>query len=352
MSEEKKQFTNKDSAKSFLQKNKPEFEVKDRVEDILAGNKIALSQTITLLESQNQAQAQKGQSILEQLPTRNTLAKIIGITGSPGVGKSSFVEQLGIHLVQQELKVAVLAIDPSSQMSKGSILGDKTRMEKLSHHPKAYIRPSAAGKTLGGVAQATKSTITLCEKAGFDVILIETVGVGQSEVLVHAMSDMMLLLLQPGAGDELQGIKKGVVELADLLIVNKNDTDKKMLAKQTKQFFSNAIHMLPSRHQDWTIKVLLASAMEKTGIEEAWINILKYFNAQSTNGQIKARRMAQSAQWFDAYIEKMILATVLKDKELSKLILEFKKEIEIGETPLFQAVETMQKEISKRIIDK
>jgi len=189
MSEGKNKFTNHNSAQSFLGKAKRKINVKEQVDAIMSDSKVALSQTITLLESQNREHAKLGQGILASLPNPNTPAKIIGITGSPGVGKSSFIEQLGLNLTDQGLKVAVLAIDPSSQISKGSILGDKTRMEKLSNVNNAFIRPSAARETLGGVAQTTQSSIALCEKAGYDVILIETVGVGQSEVLVHAMSD-------------------------------------------------------------------------------------------------------------------------------------------------------------------
>jgi len=352
MNDHKKKFTNENAAKSFLQKNKRILDIKTTAAAITNGDKVAISQTITLIESQNEINWQRGHAILEELPRPETTAKCIGITGSPGVGKSSFIEQLGLMLVEQNLKIAVLAIDPSSQVSKGSILGDKTRMEILSNHPLAFIRPSAAGKTLGGVARTTKSAIELCEKAGYDVILVETVGVGQSEVLVHAMTDMMLLLLQPGSGDELQGIKKGVVELADLLVVNKYDTDKKDLAKQTQRFFSNAVHMLSPLHNDWQVKVLLSSAIEKTGLEEIWKSITSFFNTKETNGQLLSRRMQQSALWYDSYMEKIILSTILENEEINATISVNRKKIESGEFTLFQAVEQLKNLLNQRLNDK
>ncbi len=352
MSEEKKRFTNKISADSFLQKSRRSKDTASFVTAIKSGDKVALSQAITQIESQNEDQWHAGHLLLDQLPTAPKPAMIIGITGSPGVGKSSFIEQLGLMLVSQSLKVAVLAIDPSSQVSKGSILGDKTRMEKLSQHPLAFIRPSAAGKTLGGVAQSTKSSIALCEKAGYNVILVETVGVGQSEVLVHSMTDMMILLLQPGSGDELQGIKKGVVELADLLVVNKHDSNKKDLAKQTKHFFANAIHMLSPKHHDWDIKVLLSSAQENTGLEDVWKNIKNFFNIKVTSGQLESQRMEQSAMWYDAYVEKTVLSIVQENKALSSSNKMYKNKIKNGEIPLYQAVEEFRKLLKSKIVDK
>ncbi len=352
MSEEKKRFTNKSSADSFLQKGKRSNDIQKTVRAIKEGNKVALSQAITLIESQNNKQWHDGHALLDQLPNPKEPAMIIGITGSPGVGKSSFIEQFGLMLANQSLKVAVLAIDPSSQVSHGSILGDKTRMEKLGQHPNAFIRPSAAGKTLGGVAQSTKSSIALCEKAGYQVILVETVGVGQSEVLVHSMTDMMLLLLQPGSGDELQGIKKGVVELADLLVVNKHDSDKKDLAKQTKRYFANAIHMLSPKHHDWQIKVLLSSAQENTGLEEVWIDIKKFFNTKTTSGQLISNRITQSATWYDSYAQKTILDVILENEQINLLNDKHKEGIKNGEIPLFQAVELLRKAIKSQIVKK
>ena len=352
MSEEKKRFTNKTSAKTFLQKGKRSKDIASLANSIIGGDKVALSQAITKIESQNEAQWLSGHLLLDKIPNVQKPAMIIGITGSPGVGKSSFIEQLGLMLVSQSLKVAVLAIDPSSQVSKGSILGDKTRMEKLGQHPLAFIRPSAAGKTLGGVAQSTKSSIALCEKAGYNVILVETVGVGQSEVLVHSMTDMMILLLQPGSGDELQGIKKGVVELADLLVVNKHDSNKKDLAKQTKRFFANAIHILSPKHHNWDIKVLLSSAQENTGLEEVWKNITNFFNVKVSSGQLESNRMEQSATWYDAYAEKTMLSVLLENEHLNDTNLRYKNKIKNGEIPLYQAVEEFRKLLKSKIIDK
>lgn len=352
MSKEKKRLTNKTSVASFLQKGKRKVDISSLVNAIQTGNKVALSQAITLIESQNESQWHAGHSLLDQIPKVSKPAMVIGITGSPGVGKSSFIEQLGLMLTSHSLKVAVLAVDPSSQVSKGSILGDKTRMEKLGQQPNAFIRPSAAGKTLGGVAQSTKSSIALCEKAGYQVIIVETVGVGQSEVLVHSMTDMMLLLLQPGSGDELQGIKKGVVELADLLVVNKHDSNKIELAKQTKLYFSNAIHLLSPKHQDWQIKVLLCSAQENTGVEEIWSNIKDFFNVKESSGQLQSNRVTQSASWYDTYAEKTILNLILENEVISDLNSKIKAQVKTGQIPLYQAIEQFRKALKSNIIEK
>ena len=222
-------------------------------EKILEGDRVILSRAITLIESNRQSHQQLAQQIIEQCIPHSGKAIRIGITGSPGVGKSTFIEKLGKHILQQDRKLAVLAIDPSSQLSKGSILGDKTRMAELSADPNAYIRPSPAGQSLGGVGRCTRSTIILCEAAGFDTIFVETVGVGQSEIVVHSMVDFFLLLLLPGAGDELQGIKRGIVEMADLLAINKSDGDRLPLAKRSRQSYKNALHLFPPKESGWCL---------------------------------------------------------------------------------------------------
>ncbi|MEO0341715.1 MAG: methylmalonyl Co-A mutase-associated GTPase MeaB, partial [Bacteroidota bacterium] len=257
-----------------------------------------MSQAITLIESQKQTDQEKGQAVLNACLPFTGGATRIGITGTPGVGKSSFIEAFGCYLTEQKSKVAVLAIDPSSPLSKGSILGDKTRMERLSRDPLAFIRPSPTAGSLGGVAQKTRETMLLCEAAGYEIILLETVGVGQSEVAVHALSDFFLLLLLPGAGDELQGIKRGIVEMADLIAVNKSDGDRKPLAKRTQQAYRSALHLFPPKPSAWTPPVELCSAIKETGMDTIWKQIQKYQETTKSNGYWPQNRAEQVKYWF------------------------------------------------------
>ena len=278
--------------------------VSEYVEGILRGNRILLSRAITLIESARPEHQVLAQEILEKcLPhTGNSLR--IGITGSPGVGKSSFIETFGSWLTnEQSRKLAVLAIDPTSQVSRGSILGDKTRMEKLSVDPNAFIRPSPAGDSLGGVAARTRETMLLCEAAGFDTVFIETVGVGQSEVAVHGMVDFFLLLLLPGAGDELQGIKRGIVEMADLIAINKTDGDRIELAKSARQEYARALHLFPPKVSGWQPKAVTCSALTGDGLTEIWHLLLDFQQITQANGWFLQNRREQAKRWLHEHLE-------------------------------------------------
>lgn len=270
---------------------------------ILNHNQAILSQAITLVESNAPKHRLQAQEIIEKcLPHANKSIRI-GITGVPGVGKSTFIESFGRLLISKGKKVAVLAVDPSSSISRGSILGDKTRMEGLVKEENAFIRPSASGDTLGGVAQKTRETIILCEAAGFDVILIETVGVGQSETAVHSMTDFFLLLKLAGAGDELQGIKRGIMEMADAIVINKADGDNLKAAKMAKNEFNRALHLYPPKESNWTPKTLMASAIQNQGVSEIWEMIEKYFNEVNANGYFQTKRKDQNKFWLMQTIE-------------------------------------------------
>ena len=264
---------------------------------ILAGQRRALAKAITLSESTRADHQALAQELLTGLLPHTGKAIRLGFTGTPGVGKSTFIEAFGTFLTEQDLKVAVLAIDPSSTLNGGSILGDKTRMEQLSRNPRAFIRPSPSGGSLGGVARRTREALLMCEAAGYDVILIETVGVGQSEVAVAEMVDMFLLLLSPGGGDDLQGIKRGIMELADLVIVNKADGDLKAAAKRAAADYTLALHLMRPKSPSWTARVCLASALKGTGLEEIWQAVTDYREKLGESGELATNRAEQAVSW-------------------------------------------------------
>ena len=264
---------------------------------IRAGERRALAQAITQIESTRPDHQALGQGILEGLVADTGGAVRVGLTGPPGVGKSTFVEVLGLYLLEQGHRVAVLAVDPSSPLTGGSILGDKTRMERLAQDERAFIRPSPSGGALGGVAHRTRETMLLCEAAGYDVVLVETVGIGQSEVAVRSMVDFFAVLLQPGAGDELQGIKKGVLELADALIVNKADGDQEALAQRTRHEHEQALQLLRPISAAWKPRVLSASAFTGAGVSEVWQTVLDHRGALEASGELDARRRSQAREW-------------------------------------------------------
>jgi LAO/AO transport system kinase len=282
----------------LLQKfRRKKHSVKEYVEGIMSGNRILLSQAITLVESSKEEHQAAAEQIVAACLEQPHNSIRIGITGSPGVGKSTFIESFGKLLIEKGLKVAVLAIDPSSQLTHGSILGDKTRMQDLSVHPSAFVRPSPAGDSLGGVARKTRETIFLCEAAGFEVIIIETVGVGQSETAVHSMVDFFLLLLLPNAGDELQGIKRGVVEMADLIAVNKSDGAAMNQAKLAKAQYQNALHLFPPKAGGWIATAELCSGLSAMGIDLIWDKIVEFKNSMQANGHWQQHRAEQSKYW-------------------------------------------------------
>jgi LAO/AO transport system kinase len=296
--------------------SKPLPSAADFVSGITAGDRVKLSQAITLIESTRIAHTKLAQKIVEGCLPFSGKSLRIGITGAPGVGKSSFIESFGTQITQLGRKIAVLAIDPSSQISRGSILGDKTRMQNLSSNPNAFIRPSPAGTSLGGVATKTRESIVLCEAAGFDTIIVETVGVGQSETVVHSMTDFFLYLILPGAGDELQGIKRGIVEMADLVAVNKADGDRIMSAKQAKAYYKNALHLFPQKSNGWTPKATICSTVTGLGIAEIWQTILAYQSTTKECGFFDSNRQAQSAFWLKENIQMLIQDVFINDPEI------------------------------------
>jgi LAO/AO transport system kinase len=272
------------------------------LEGVLAAQPRALAKTITLVESTRTDHQRRAQALLQALLPHAGQAIRIGISGAPGVGKSTFVEALGLHVIEAGRQVAVLAVDPSSALTGGSILGDKTRMEQLARSPRAYIRPSPSGGTLGGVAARTRECLLVCEAAGFDVIVVETVGVGQSETAVAAMTDAFVLLQLPNAGDDLQAMKKGVVELADLIVINKADIDPQTAQRAHSQFES-VLPILQHRTPGWAPRVLVASALKGQGIAEFWNEIGSFREAMQASGEFEGRRRAQAVRWMWEIIE-------------------------------------------------
>lgn len=276
--------------------------VEELVSGILHGDRILLSRAITLVESSLFAHQQKAQQVIERCLPYSGKSVRLGITGVPGAGKSTVIEALGKMLTAHNHKVAVLAIDPSSERSKGSILGDKTRMEELSVDPNAFIRPSPSAGSLGGVARKTREIITLCEAAGFDVVIVETVGVGQSEVAAHSMVDFFLLLQLANTGDELQGIKRGIMEMADMIAINKCELDPQRAQLAAGQF-RNALHLFPMPESGWTVKVTLCSAYTKEGIEELWNSVMEYVTFTKGNGYFYQKRQQQNLRIMTEAIE-------------------------------------------------
>lgn len=287
----------------FLNSQQKSMSVEEMVEQISTGNKHILAKAITLVESTQIDHKKLATEVVNQcLPFTGDSIRI-GITGVPGVGKSTFIEAFGSLLTKQGIKTAVLAIDPSSNLNKGSILGDKTRMDKLSVDPLAFVRPSPSSGTLGGVANATRESILLCEAAGYKVIIVETVGVGQSEYLVKEMVDFFLLLMLSGAGDEIQGIKRGIMEMADALFVNKADGDNKLYAQKAAQAYANALHLFPARADEWIPETGTCSALDDDNITSVWNVIQKFESQQKKNDSFNQRRKDQSKTWLLEQVE-------------------------------------------------
>ncbi len=325
--------------RNILPQKRQRVDTTQYVKRILAGDKIYLSKAITLIESQNRKRFDLGQKILKALLPHTGNSVRIGITGVPGVGKSTFIESLGKYYTSQGHKVAVLAIDPSSSLTKGSILGDKTRMEQLSKDPRAYIRPTASGDQLGGVARKTRESILLCEAAGFDRILIETVGVGQSETMVAQMVDFFLLLKLAGAGDELQGIKRGIIEMADLIVINKAEGDNLQPAKLAQKAFQTALHYFPPKKSGWLPKVLLSSALYNKGIKEVVNEIDTYVKLTRKNDFFVQNRLAQDTYWLQEFVKQTILDNFYKNSKYFEFLPKMIKKINKRQITVFEAAE-------------
>ncbi len=304
----------------------------DLAAGVRAGNIRALAKAITLVESRNLDHSLAATTLLDELLPATGGATRIGISGVPGAGKSTFIEAFGLHLTALGRKVAVLAVDPSSQRSGGSILGDKTRMEELSRDPAAFIRPSPAGDTLGGVARKTRETMLLCEAAGYDVIIIETVGVGQSEITVASMTDFFLLLQLPNAGDELQGIKRGVMEIADAIVVNKAEGDNRPRAELARQQCVNALHMLAPKSLHWQVPVLLCSALQREGVDAVWEAILAFRTAMEQSGEFEAKRALQNSDWMWNLLMDDLKETFLRHPRVEALLPQLQESVASGVT--------------------
>jgi LAO/AO transport system kinase len=355
---------NEDAVRKLNARKPKTLSVEDFVREILAGNRTILSKAITLVESSLHAHQEKAQEIIAgclkkgetevrgqrsegrgQHPASDLRPPIssirIGITGVPGVGKSTFIEALGTYLTSKGHKLAVLAIDPSSTRSKGSILGDKTRMEALAVDPNAFIRPSPSAGSLGGVARKTRETILLCEAAGFDIIIVETVGVGQSEIAVHSMVDFFLLLMLAGAGDELQGIKRGIIEMADAILINKADGDNIQKARLAKAEYTNALHLFPPSGSGWFPVVETCSARTNDGIEAAWEIISGYQAFTVQNGHFLKNRMEQNLEVFSQAIEESLKSNFASRKDISVMLKKMEGEIISGKMNPYAAAKEL-----------
>ncbi|OCS88637.1 methylmalonyl Co-A mutase-associated GTPase MeaB [Caryophanon tenue] len=324
--------------RSFKKKQQEQLDIPKLADDVRSGSRLQLSKAITLVESSNFEHRQQAQKLLQELLPDTGKAVRIGITGVPGAGKSSFIEAFGTMLAKMGKKVAVLAIDPSSSLSGGSILGDKTRMEELVKQPNAFVRPSPSAGTLGGVHKKTRETMLLCEAAGYDVILIETVGVGQSETYVRGMVDFFLLLVLTGAGDELQGMKKGIMELADTIVVHKADGDNVRVAKRTVQEYKQILHFLQPATPGWVTRALAVSSLEQKGLTDVWETINEFVQTGEQSDYFHIRRNEQTRDWFRSMITDHLIDTFYGDAQNKAQVSNLERQILNGELTVSQGV--------------
>ncbi len=326
-----------EATRKLKQHRKRLLEPSEYIHGILSGDRGMLSRAITIIESSLPGHQELGREIIRGCLSHSGNSVRIGITGVPGVGKSSFIEALGKNLTRSGKRLAVLAIDPSSERSGGSILGDKTRMEALSSDPNAFIRPSPSGGTLGGVARKSREAILLCEACGFEVVFIETVGVGQSETTVHSMVDFFLLLMLAGAGDELQGIKRGIMEMADLVAITKADGPNRERAVQARAEYSNALHLFPPAESGWTPRVLTCSALEGGGLNEIWDAVEEYIRFTRENGYFARNRGRQARYWMYEFIDESLRSHFYAEPGIREHIRSLEKEVLAGSKSSFHA---------------
>jgi LAO/AO transport system kinase len=307
---------------------------------LIARDRAALARAITLVESRRADHQAAARQLLRKLMPRTGAAQRLGITGVPGAGKSTIIEALGCNLTAAGHRVAVLAVDPSSSRTGGSILGDKTRMERLAMDPMAFIRPSPSGGELGGVARKTREAMLLCEAAGFDVVIVETVGVGQSETVVADMVDLFMAVLIPGGGDELQGIKKGLIEIADLILINKADTDPARAERSAREY-RNALHILTPAHPDWTPPVLTASGLGNVGLDVLWAQIERHREVMSANGMRASRRAGQNGRWMWAMVSDRLGRAFRDHLKVAALAPALEAQVLAGEVPASLAADQL-----------
>jgi LAO/AO transport system kinase len=315
--------------------------VDDYVAGVTAGNRALLARAITLVESRARLHEAQAQEVLQRLLPHSGKARRIGISGPPGVGKSTFIEALGCYLIEQGYKLAVLTIDPSSAKSGGSILGDKTRMDRLSREANAYIRPSPAGENLGGVARRTRETMLLCEAAGFDIVIVESVGVGQSEIALRSMVDFFLVLLLAGSGDELQGIKRGILEMADLVLVNKADGENRLRAQQARAEQDAALHYMQPATPGWKTRVELCSAITGEGIPEVWQHVDRFYEQLKPSGVLAQRRQAQLLDWVSDLIQDELRRRFENNRQVAERLPGINQALLRGEMTPVHAVQTL-----------
>lgn len=322
-------------------RRKGRYSSENYIQGILQGDRVLLSQSITLIESRLESDQILAGEILEAILPHTGNSLRVGITGVPGVGKSTFIEALGRWIIDENKKLAVLAVDPSSSRTKGSIMGDKTRMPELSQDLRAYIRPSPTQSSLGGVARRTREAMLLCEAAGYEVIFVETVGVGQSETLVHGMVDFFLLLMLAGAGDELQGIKKGIMEMADAVVINKADGDNLHRAQVARAEYESALHLFPSSESGWQTPVLTCSAQEKSGMAEIWEVILKYRREMEKTGFFQKKRQEQQINWMFDAIRQNLELNFFKHPKVQAALPEWEEQVRGGKVPPLSAANSL-----------